>query len=74
MRRRGCEVLRNMAGRQCTADRTGAARYAPTACVGRRRHVGYGEQNTSGATGTDDEVRAAPEVASSRQSEAALGD
>jgi len=30
--------------------------------------------NTSGATGTDDEVRAAPEVASSRQSEAALGD
>ena len=55
----------------CAADgsgllRTYDLRRAVVACWG------WGT-STDGATGTDDEVRAALEVASSRQSEAALG-
>ena len=55
-----------------TADWSGLLH---TYCLRRAMAACWGwGTNTGGATGADDEVRAVPEVASSRQSEAALGD
>ena len=70
--RRRSEVLRNTASRWLPTDWSGPL---PTYCL-RRAMVAcwvWGT-NTGGATGADDEVKAAPEVAHSRQSEAALDD
>ena len=60
--RRGSEV-------RCErgAPLAGAAWYAPTACAERRQYAGE-------PTWSDHGVRAAPEVAISREGEAALGD